>query len=314
MGVSLSGTPGLTVLEMTHGGKDGPVRAMFIMGENPLLSDPVQEKVRETLTNLEFLAVTDIFLTDTAELADVVFPAASFAEKTGTFTNSERRVQMVRRVIRPLGQSKTDADIIMELSRRLDYPMDYQSSAEVMEEIAMLAPVYGGMYHDRLEESWGLQWPCWDREHDGTPFLHKYYFTRGRGRFVPASYQAPAELPDEDYPYLLSTGRVYHQYHTGTMSRKSTLLSREAGEALLQINPLDAGRLSVRNGDFLKMRSRRGEIKLRAELTDQVREGEVYTTFHFSEAPINLLTIAAQDGKSKCPEYKICAVSLEKKD
>jgi len=175
----LSPEPGLSLLDMTHSGKNGVIKAMFIMGENPALSDPVLEKVNETLTNMEFLAVADIFLTDTARLANVVLPAASFAEKTGTFTNSERRVQMVRQVIPPLAGCRTDSDIIMELARRLDYPMDYESPAEIMEEIAMLAPIYGGMYHDRLENCWGLQWPCWDRDHPGTPFLHKYYFTRG---------------------------------------------------------------------------------------------------------------------------------------
>ncbi len=303
---------GLTVLEMTHGGKTGPVRAMYVMGENPMLSDPDLGRVKETLENLDFLVVADVVLSETASLAHVVFPAASFAEKTGTFTNSERRVQMVRKVIDPVGQCRTDADIIMDLSRRLGYEMDYENSAEIMEEIAMLAPVYGGMFHDRLEQSWGLQWPCWDRNHPGTPFLHKYYFTRGRGRFVPAYHVPPAENSDGAYPFLLNTGRIYHQYHTGTMSRASAMLSREAGEALLQINPEDAHALEVREGEMVRMRSRRGEILVKAQLTDMVKRGEVYTSFHFHEAPVNLLTIGENDSKSMCPEYKICAVQLEK--
>jgi formate dehydrogenase alpha subunit len=310
--VSLPAQPGLTLMQMTHGGKDGPLRAMFIMGENPMLSDPVIDKVKETLDNLEFLVVSDIFLTETAQRAHLVLPAASFAEKTGTFTNSERRVQMVRRVIPPLEQSRTDADIIMDLSGRLGYAMDYENPAEIMEEISMLAPIYGGMHHDRLENSWGLQWPCWDRSHAGTPFLHKYFFTRGKGRFIPTVHESPAELPDDDYPFLLITGRIYHQYHTGTMSRRSALLSREAGEALLQLYPDDGRRLGVRSGDLVRMRSRRGEVLVKAQLTDTVKAGEVYTTFHFSEMPVNLLTTNAKDHFSQCPEYKICAVHLEK--
>lgn len=309
---SLPAKTGLTLLDMTHGGKDGPVKAMYIMGENPLLSDPVLTRVRETLENLELLVVSDIFLSETAALADVVFPAASFAEKTGTFTNSERRVQMVRKVIEPLADCRTDSDIIMDLSARLGYDMDYESAAEIMEEISLLAPVYGGMHHNRLEKNWGLQWPCWDLGHEGTPYLHKYYFTRGKGRFIPAKHTEPAELPDDAYPFLLITGRVYHQYHTGTMTRKCAMLNREAGEALLELHPDDGKDLSVRTGEMVKMSSRRGAITLKVQLTDQVRRGEVYTSFHFSEAPINLLTIGEKDSKSKCPELKICAVQLEK--
>ena len=308
----LSGTPGLSLLEMTHGGPDGPIKAMYIMGENPMLSDPVIDKVRATLTSLDFLAVSDIFLTETAQLADVVFPAASFAEKTGTFTNSERRVQMVRQALTPLGQCRGDADIIMELSSRLGYVIDFESPAEIMEEITLLAPVYGGMYHDRLDNCWGLQWPCWDRDHPGTPFLHKYYFTRGKGRFIPAHHIPAKELPDDEYPFILNTGRIYHQYHTGTMSRKSPVLSREADQALLQINPDDARNLGIRDSDMVRLSSRRGAIDLKVDINDQMAPGSVYSTFHFFEAPINLLTSEDKDVQSKCPEYKICAVKIEK--
>jgi predicted molibdopterin-dependent oxidoreductase YjgC len=311
-GVKLSAEPGLTLMDMTHSGKDGAVRAMFIMGENPLLSDPVLAKVKETMTNLEFLAVADIFLTETAELADVVFPAASFAEKTGTFTNTERRVQMVRQAIPPLSDCKTDLEIIIALANRLGYAMDYDSPAEVMEEITMLAPIYGGMHHDRLEAGWGLQWPCWDRSHPGTKFLHKYYFTRGKGHFVPAEQQSPSELPDATYPFLLITGRVYHHYHTGTMSRKVATLNREAGQALLQLNRGDAERLKIRNNEAVEVLSRRGAIKLTAEISEQVQPGSVYTSFHFTEAPINLLCLDTWDPQANCPEFKVCAVQINK--
>jgi formate dehydrogenase major subunit/formate dehydrogenase alpha subunit len=311
-GVDLPDTPGLTLIDMTHGGPEGPVRGMYIMGENPMLSDPTLDRVEETLAGLEFLAVSDLFLTETARLAHVVFPAASFAEKTGTFTNSERRVQMVRQAVPPQGESRPDSAIIMALSARLGYAMEYESAAEIMEEIALLAPIYGGMYHDRLEKGWGLQWPCWDRAHPGTPFLHKYYFTRGRGCFVPASHREAAELPDGEYPFLLMTGRIYHQYHTGTMTGKSARLNRESGEALLQINRSDAESLGLRSGDRVRLASRRGAIELAAQISDEVSPGMLYTTFHFSEAPVNRLTIDAFDSGSKCPEYKICASRLEK--
>lgn len=310
--VKLSDKPGLTLMEMTHGGKKGEVRAMFIMGENPMLSDPVLSKVKDTLTGLDFLAVSDIFLTETAELADVVFPAASFAEKTGTFTNTERRVQMVRQAIPPIGDCRTDMEIITTLSERLGYAMDYESSAEVMEEIAMLAPVYGGMHHDRLEASWGLQWPCWDRSHPGTKFLHKYFFTRGKGHFVPADHQPPSEMPDKEYPFTLITGRIYHHYHTGTMTRKSGTLNRECDRALLEIHKSDAEKMKIRNGEKIELTSRRGTIQVSASISDQVQRGSLYTSFHFSESPINALCIDTWDPLANCPEYKVCAVRINK--
>lgn len=311
-GTSLPGTPGLSLMEMTHSGPQGVVRGMFIMGENPMLSDPNLKKVKATLTNLDLLVVSDLFLTETAALADVVFPAASFAEKTGTFTNSERRVQMVRQAIAPLGSCRSDGEIIIALSQAMGYTMSYESMAEVMEEISLLAPIYGGMFHDRIERCWGLQWPCWNRNHDGTSFLHKYYFTRGRGHFVPATHETPAELPDAEYPFILNTGRVYHQYHTGTMTRQSSSLNREASEALLEVNPQDAARLGLRTGDWVELSSKRGSTTVKAEITEQVAKGSVYTSFHFPTVAINLLTSDARDPKAQCPEYKVCAVRLEK--
>ncbi|OGQ88633.1 MAG: formate dehydrogenase [Deltaproteobacteria bacterium RIFOXYD12_FULL_56_24] len=311
-GTRLPAARGLNLVEMTHGGGQGAIRGMYIMGENPMLSDPTLTKVEETLRGLDFLAVSDIFLTETAQLAQVVFPAACFAEKSGSFTNTERRVQMVRRAVAPPGQCRADSEIIIALANRLGYAMDYDSSAEIMEEIALLAPIYGGIYHDRLDRGWGLQWPCWDRDHPGTPFLHKYYFTRGKGYFMPTSHIEPGELPDLDYPLLLMTGRIYHQYHTGTMTRKSERLSRESGQALLQINPADAMALGLRRGETVRLVSRRGEISLATEITEQVDQGMVYTTFHFHEAPINLITNNAFDTGSGCPEYKVCAVRVEK--
>ncbi len=311
-GRKLPEKPGLTLMEMTHHGRENGVRAMFVMGENPVMSDPDASVVEKTLEGLDFLAVSDIFLTETARFADVVFPAASFAEKTGTVTNSERRVQLMHRAIPPIGECRTDAEIIAELSNRLDYPMEYENMAEVMEEIALLTPIYGGMYHDRLQKTWGIQWPCTSREHPGTPYLHKYSFARGRGRFVPAEHVPPAEQTDSEYPFVLMTGRVYHHYHTGAMTRASDILSREAPEALLEINPEDASALGAAPGQMVRVRSRRGDICVRLKPTERVRRGMLYTSFHFHEAQVNLLTNPAADPVAKCPEYKVCAVSLEK--
>ncbi len=310
--------PGLTLLDMTHGpaGREHhggeTIRAMYITGENPLLSDPELNTVRQAMQALDFLVVSDLFLTETARLADVVFPAASFAEKSGTITSSERRVQLMNRAIAPVGDCWPDYRIVEALACRMGYSMGYSSPAEIMEEICMLTPIYGGMYHDRLQGTWGIQWPSTDRRHEGTKFLHKYSFTRGRGHFEPARHVAPAEPPDSLYPFALITGRLYHQYHTGTMTRRIPLLEREGGQPLLEMHPEDGVRLGVNNGDRVRVRSRRGQAEFVVELTDRVVPTRLFTSFHFSEAPVNLVTIASSDPVARCPEYKICAVQVER--
>lgn len=310
-GVPLSDKPGMTNLDMTHPAS-GALKALFVMGENPAISDPDLAQVRHSLQGVEFLAVADIFLSDTAKLADVVFPAVTFAEKSGTITNSERRVQLMHKAIEPVGLAWPDDKIIMELSRRFGYPMNYQSPAEVMEEICMLTPIYGGMYHDRLDAEWGLQWPCSSREHDSTQYLHKYSFARGRGRFEPAEHIQPVESADSDFPFILVTGRVYHHYHTGTMTRRSQLHNRESDRSLVEMNPEDAKSLAIREGDLVQVSSRRGDCIFTAMITDRVSPGHVFANFHFSEAPVNLLTVEQSDPVAKCPEFKICAVQIEK--
>ena len=311
-GVELPGRAGLTLTEMTHGGIENGVKAMFIVGENPVMSDPDASAVEKTLAGLDFLAVSDLFLTETAQLAHVVFPAASFAEKTGTVTNSERRVQLMHRAIPPVGDSRTDSDIVLGLSERLGYPMEYENMAEVMEEIALLTPVYGGIFHDRLMNCFGLQWPCTSRDHEGTPYLHKYSFARGLGRFIPADYVPPAEVPDSDYPFLLMTGRVYHHYHTGAMTRASHVLSREAPEATVEVNVEDAKELGLRPGDMARLGSRRGAIEAAVRPAAEIPRGMLYMSFHFHESQVNRLTSAALDPVAKCPEYKVCAVKMER--
>ena len=282
------------------------------MGENPVLSDPDALKVRKTLAGLDFLAVSDLFLTETAGFADVVFPAASFAEKIGTVTNSERRVQLMHQAIEPIGSCRTDAEIIVEISRHMSYEMDYENTAEIMEDIALVTPIYGGIYHDRLENQWGLQWPCTDRAHPGTIYLHKYSFTRGRGYFALVEDRCPAESPDEDYPFLLMTGRIYHHYHTGTMTRRCEMLERESPDPFIDMHPDDARSLQVRTGDLVRISSRRGAVEMKARVVDQVGMKTLYAPFHFHEAPINKVTTSSMDPEAKIPEYKICAVRVEK--
>jgi formate dehydrogenase major subunit/formate dehydrogenase alpha subunit len=321
-GVELPIKAGVTLLDMTHGGRSGgddgvgdstePVYAMFIMGENPLLSDPGLSRVEATLRNLDFLVVSDLFMTETARIADVVFPACSFAEKSGTFTNSERRVQYLHQAIKPIGMSMPDDQIIAMLSEKMGYVMKYESPAEIMEEICMLTPIYGGMYHDRLRSGWGLQWPCPDRSHEGTPYLHKYSFTRGRGRFEPGSHVEPADLQTPEFPFTLITGRGSdHQYHTGTMTRKSPTLNREDDKPYIEIHPDDALTIGVRNGEQVRITSRRGTCCFVARLTDTMERGNFFSGFHFHESPVNLLTVSSSDPVAKCPEFKVCAVQAE---
>jgi len=309
--VPLSPRPGLTLMEMMKAIADGKMKALFVLGENPLLSDPNANKVKEELQRLDLLVVQDIFLSETAELAHVVLPGVSFAEKDGTFTNTERRVQRVRKAIEPLGNARQDWQIISDLSIRLGYPMEYNSPAEIMEEIASLTPSYGGIHHERLE-GLGLQWPCPTPDHPGTPFLHKDKFTRGKGKFHVTPYAPAPELPDEEYPFLLTTGRILYHYHT-MISRKSKGLSEIYPEGVVEISPEDARRLGIQpDNGLVEVASRRGKVKVRAKVADNLPPGVVFMTFHFKEAAANLLTIDALDPVAKIPEFKVCAVKIQK--
>ncbi len=304
--------PGLTITEMFEGACKGEIKAIYIMGENPAISDPDLNHVRRCIEKVEFLVVQDLFLSETARYADVVFPASSFAEKDGTFTNTERRVQRVRKVMEPVGMSMPDWRIISGVARAAGYMgMEYESPKEIMDEIASLTPIYGGITYDRLE-GFGLQWPCPDRDHPGTPYLHKDRFTRGRGIFLPAEYREPPELPDDKYPFLLTTGRTYWHFHTGTMTRRTSVLDREVPDNYVEINPLDAKGLNLRDGDMVRVSSRRGSVELKARITDYVASGSVFIPFHFRESAANLLTIRALDPEAKIPELKVCAVKIEK--
>jgi formate dehydrogenase alpha subunit len=301
---------GLTVLEMIEGIEKGKVKAMVIMGENPLLSDPDVSHVREALKKLDLLVVQDIFITETGELADVLLPGASFAEKDGTFTNTERRVQRVRKAFSPPGDSRPDWQIIQELSTAMGYEMNYAHPGRIMDEIASLTPIYGGVDFERIEKN-GLQWPCLDFQHPGTPILHSERFPRGKAQFIPVEFVPPAEAVDKDYPYVLTTGRMLFHFHTGTMTRRSEGLNEVCPEAYVEINFKDARALSLNNNDYVSVSSRRGTVKLRARVTERISEGIVFIPFHFKEAAANVLTVSQYDPVAKIPEYKVCAVRIE---
>ncbi len=307
--VKLPTVAGLTETEMFVPGN--PVQALYIMGENPLLSEPNIGHVEKFMESLEFLVVQDIFFTETARWADIILPGSSFAEKDGTFTSTERRIQRVRKVVEPKGESQADWKIICELAKQLGYPMEYSHPTQIMEEISSLTPIYGGVSYPRLDKIEGLQWPCPQDSHPGTPYLHKGGFKRGKGLFAPVEYEPAQETTDEEYPFLLTTGRIYQHWHTGTMSRLTFTLHREVPQAFVEMNPRDGLFLGVRNKQLIKVISRRGEIIAKAFLTEKVKEKTIFIPFHFSEAAANRLTLDSLDPQAKIPEYKVCAVRVE---
>jgi len=307
--VSLSDQVGLTVVEMMHAAAEGRLKALYVLGENPMLSDPNLNHVKEALENLDFLVVQDIFLSETAQLADVVLPSASFAEKDGTFTNTERRVQRVRKAVDVPGEARQDWEIICDLARRLGATADYHHPSEIMDEIASVSPIYGGMSFARVEKD-GLQWPCPDKEHPGTGFLHKDQFKRGKGKFHPTVFREAAELPDDEYPYILTTGRNLEHFHTGTLTRRTAGLEELSPPAPFEIHPEDAARESIEDGEKVEITSRRGSVQARAVVTERSPQGTIFMPFHFREAAANVLTNDALDPIAKIPELKVCAVRL----
>ena len=311
-GVTLPEKPGLTVTEIMNSIEKGDIRCLYIMGENPMLSDPDLNHVEHALKKCEFLVVQDIFLTETAELADVVLPACTFAEKDGTFTSTDRRVQRVRAAVKPLGESRVDYEILADVMTRLGYPTHYENAAAVMDEIASVTPQYAGIDYKRLETE-SLCWPVLNKEHPGTPTLHTTKFSRGeRAIFKPHSYQPSAELPDDEYPLIFTTGRILYHYHTRTMTGKTEGLNNIAGYSFIAIHPTDAAKLG--NGDMekVKVTSRRGEVISTAHVTDKVAEGVTFMPFHFVDGPANKLTNTVTDPIAKIPEFKVCAVKVEK--
>lgn len=308
---SIPEKPGLTIVEIINSAVKGGIKALYVVGENPMMSDPDLHHVAEGLKALDFLVVQDIFLTETARLADVVLPAACFAEKDGTFSNTERRVQRVRKAVSPPGQARADWEIVCQIADRMGYTMKYPNAEAIFDEMARVTPSYAGMNYDRLDAG-GLHWPCPAKDHPGTKYLHKDKFVRGKGKFHAVEWIAPAEQPDAEYPFLLTTGRVLFQYHTGTMTRRSEGLNSCAPECFVEVNRKDAEKLGVVNGEMLKVTSRRGAITAKAMVGDITEAGILFIPFHYSESAANNLTIAALDPQAKIPEYKICAVRVEK--
>jgi predicted molibdopterin-dependent oxidoreductase YjgC len=303
-------SPGMMATHAIEAAAKGKIHGMLILGENPMLSDANQKLVRKALENLDFLAVIDIFPTETAQLADLVLPAACYAERDGTFTSTERRVQRGRKAVKPPGEARPDWQILCELLQRRGIPAGYADPAEIMAEIADLTPSYAGISYPRLEGN-GLQWPCPTQEHPGTPILHREQCTRGKGHFSPTVYRPPQELPDAEFPFLLNTGRTGIHWHTGSMTRRSHLLNREERSAFFEINPDDASKLSIRERQQVRISSRRGTIKVAAMLTERVPPGQIFIPFHFAEGAANILTNNALDPESGIPEFKVCAVKVE---
>ena len=311
-GTELPERAGYTVTEMVQMMIEGDLKALYVIGENPKLSDADRNHLNKALAKLDFLVVQGLFLSETAQVADVVLAAASVAEKEGTFTNTERRCLRIHKAIEPIADTLPDWRIIARLSNAMGYQMDYASAEEIFDEMASLTPKsYGGMSYERLGID-GLQWPCPNPDHPGTPYLHKDDFARGKGQFHALEYRDPAELPDEQYPFYLTTGRMFAHFHTGTMTRVSAHLDTEQKTGYVEINPLDAEELAIKEGEMVSLSSRRGNIEAPAKLSTSVGPGVLFVPIHFGENPANMLTNPACDPVAKIPEFKVCAVSIEK--
>jgi formate dehydrogenase major subunit/formate dehydrogenase alpha subunit len=309
-GVELSPKPGLTATEMMNAAAEGTLKAMYIMGENPIITDPNMNHTIKALEALEFLVVQDIFMTETAQLADVILPATCSFEKDGTFTNTERRVQRVRKAVDPPGRARNDLAIISRISRAMRYPLEYESPEKVLEEFGRLWPALGGITYDRIGTN-GLAWPCPSKDHPGTEFLYKDGFPRGKVPFSTVPFTPPAEVTDDEYPFVLTTGRNLYQYHSGSMTRRVKAIEKHAGEAYVELNPADGKSLGIRNGELITVRSRRGKVEIKARISRLVSQGTVFIPMHYREAAANVITNDALDPVVKIPELKVCAVKIE---
>lgn len=310
--VQLPEKPGLTLTCAIKEAMVGKLKAMVIFGENIMLSDPDLNHVEQALKELELIAVVEIFPTETTKFAHIVLPAACYAEKDGTFTSTDRAIRMVRKAVDPPGEARPDWRIACEIGRRLgSNGFEFSSPSEVMDEMAAVAPIYAGISYSRADAA-VVRWPCPAKDHPGTRILHTQKFTKGLGTFAPVHHTPPAEEPSEDYPMILTTGRNLFHYHTGTMTRRSPKLEREAPEPYVEINMADAKHLVISNGDRVMVSSRRGSITLKARVTDRIIPGSMFIPFHYAEAAANRLTNAALDPISKIPELKVCAAKIEK--
>jgi len=319
-GVELNPEAGLTTMEMVDAAEQGVIRSYYVMGENPMMSEPDLRHARHVMEQMDFVLFQDIFLNETGEYADVVLPAGSFAEKHGTFTNSDRRVQLVRPAVSRIGETRPDWEIIQDLARRVEQKLDrkqtigfaFERPAQIWDEMAELTPDFQGITHGRIERENGVHWPCPTPDHPGTPYLFAETFPRGKGQLTPLEYRPSAELPDEEYPFILSTGRVLYHWHGGTMTRRSKL-DDIYPEPTVEIHPRDADDLDIEEGEWIRVRSRRGEIEVKTLVTERSPVGTVFVPFHFAEAAANELTLDARDPQAKIPDYKVCAVAVEKR-
>jgi formate dehydrogenase alpha subunit len=313
----LNPAPGLMITELVDAVEAGAVRAWFVMGEDPLTSEPNLQHARHALEKLDLLVCQDIFLNTTGEMADVILPSVSFAEKDGTFTNSDRRVQRVRQALSPAGESRADWEILCDLAVRLEHRLGraasagwaYRHPSEIWEEMRRLTPDFGGIDYERLEREGGVHWPCPAHDHPGSPYLFEESFPRGRGRFWTLEFGTESELPDAGYPFLLSTGRVLYHWHGGTLSRRSKL-DEIWPEATAEVHPEDAAHLGLKTGSWVEVASRRGAVRMRVMVTGRSPQGVVFVPFHFVEAAANVLTNDRLDPKAKIPDFKVCAVRL----
>jgi len=307
---ALSPNPGLTAPEITEKAAEGIIKAVYVMGENPVLGDPNMGHTIKGFKNLDFLLVQDIFLTETARLADVVLPAVCFAEKDGTFTNTERRVQRVRKALLPPGEAKEDSWIIAELSRRMGYEMNYSSSEEIFDELGSLWPALEGITYAKIQQR-GIQWPCPTKNHPGTEYLYKSGFPRGKAAFTPVPFDRDTVKEDKEYPFVLSTGRNLFHYHYGSMTRRVKAIESHAGKAYLEMHPDDAAKLKITSDASVKISSRNGSVIVPVRVTERVRQGEVFMPMHYAEAAVNILTDEKALDYSKTPGYKITQVRVE---
>ena len=311
-GVPLSPTPGLKATEVFPAAIEGKIKGLYICGEDPIVTDPDSTHIDHALKSLDFLVIQDLFMTKTAQYADVILPAVSYAEKEGTFTNTERRVQRIRKAVQLEGDMRLDTDILIDLMNAMGYPQKHLTSAEIMDEIAELTPSFHGISHARLDAGESLQWPCREKDQPGTAIMHVGKPVRGRALLYKAEFVPPAELPDEEYPFSLTTGRILYHYNAVAMTWRTPGLVEKAGEGFIEINFNDAQKLGIKNGERIQVSSRRGTIEATARVGRKVSEGETWMPFHFPDSPANVLTNAALDEFARIPEYKVCAVNISK--
>ncbi len=311
-GVSLNPKPGLKATEVFPAAIKGDIKGLYICGEDPIVTDPDTEHIKKALTSLDFFVIQELFMTKTAEYADVILPGTSYTEKEGTFTNTERRVQRIRKAVTLDGDMRLDTDIIIDLMNAMGYPQPHLTASQIMDEIASLTPSFAGISFERLDNGESLQWPCKDKTTCGTPIMHVGHPVRGKALLYPAQFKPSNELPDEEYPFILTTGRILYQYNAAAMTSRSAGLMEIAGEGFIEINFKDAERLGIENGEKINVESRRGKITATARVGRKVSQGETWMPFHFPDSPANVLTNAALDDFARIPEYKVCAVNISR--